>query len=88
VINSGYTGTVRYMAPEVLMQDKGHYTEKVDIFSAGKVMWFMATGDESHPEVWPGAAHDMFSSRTWCFWWLMTCWLGALSALGVCHTSP
>jgi len=43
VINTGYTGTVRYMAPEVLTQRKGHYTEKADIYSAALVMYYIAT---------------------------------------------
>mmetsp|Transcript_33605 Transcript_33605/g.65571 ORF Transcript_33605/g.65571 Transcript_33605/m.65571 type:complete len:316 (+) Transcript_33605:247-1194(+) len=44
VINTGYTGTVRYMAPEVLTQRKGHYTEKADIYSAGLIIWYIASG--------------------------------------------
>jgi len=44
VVNTGYTGTVRYMAPEVLTQRKGHYTEKADIYGAGLIMWYIATG--------------------------------------------
>mmetsp|Transcript_4574 Transcript_4574/g.11109 ORF Transcript_4574/g.11109 Transcript_4574/m.11109 type:complete len:319 (-) Transcript_4574:130-1086(-) len=45
VVNTGYTGTVRYMAPEVLTQRKGHYTEKADIYSAGLIMWYIASGE-------------------------------------------
>mmetsp|Transcript_604 Transcript_604/g.1419 ORF Transcript_604/g.1419 Transcript_604/m.1419 type:complete len:138 (+) Transcript_604:494-907(+) len=40
----GYTGTVRYMAPEVFACVKGHYTEKADIYSAAIIMWYIATG--------------------------------------------
>jgi len=44
VNHTGYTGTVRYMAPEVFSCNKGHYTEKADIYSAAIIMWFVATG--------------------------------------------
>jgi len=44
--HSGYTGTVRYMAPEVLTQKKGHYTEKADVYGAGLIMWYIATGTQ------------------------------------------
>lgn len=32
------------MAPEVLIQDVGHYTESADIYSAGLIMWYIAAG--------------------------------------------
>jgi serine/threonine protein kinase len=43
-IHTGYTGTERYMAPEVLTQTVGHYTESADIYSAGLIMCYIATG--------------------------------------------
>ena len=41
--HKGKTGTKRYMAPEVISQYQGHYTEKCDIYSASIVMWYIAT---------------------------------------------
>jgi serine/threonine protein kinase len=40
---TGKTGTFRYMAPEVFLDDP-HYTEAVDIFSAAMLMWYFVTG--------------------------------------------
>jgi sterile alpha motif and leucine zipper-containing kinase AZK len=48
-IHTGYTGTVRYMAPEVFTQNIGHYTESADIYSAGLIMWYIATGRRPEP---------------------------------------
>mmetsp|Transcript_18065 Transcript_18065/g.40995 ORF Transcript_18065/g.40995 Transcript_18065/m.40995 type:complete len:337 (-) Transcript_18065:127-1137(-) len=44
VKHHGHTGTLRYMAPEVLSQRLGNYNEKADIYSASLVLWYMATG--------------------------------------------
>eukprot|EP00961_Rhodomonas_salina_P159535 2148325-Rhodomonas_salina.3 len=57
VNHTGYTGTVRYMAPEVFTCVKGHYTEKADIYSAAIIMWYIATGQRpllhgKHDLVW------------------------------------
>lgn len=41
-IHKGYTGTLRYMAPEVRLVRTGNYTEKVDIYSASLIMWYIA----------------------------------------------
>eukprot|EP00960_Hanusia_phi_P046243 757718-Hanusia_phi.AAC.1 len=41
--HKGYTGTVRYMAPEVLCQKQGNYNEKADIYSASLILWYIAT---------------------------------------------
>ena len=41
--HAGNTGTYRYMAPEVICQQAGHYTEQCDIYSAAIVMWYIAT---------------------------------------------
>ena len=40
---TGKTGSFRYMAPEVFL-DNPHYNESVDIYSAAMLMWFMVTG--------------------------------------------
>jgi serine/threonine protein kinase len=40
---TGKTGTFRYMAPEVFLEDP-HYTEAVDIFSAAMLMWYFVMG--------------------------------------------
>jgi len=45
---TGKTGTLRYMAPEVLnVNERGQsvYDDKVDIYSASMVMWFMCMGE-------------------------------------------
>ncbi len=40
---TGQTGSLRYMAPEVFQHDPT-YDEKVDLYSAGMILWFIATG--------------------------------------------
>mmetsp|Transcript_14681 Transcript_14681/g.29445 ORF Transcript_14681/g.29445 Transcript_14681/m.29445 type:complete len:640 (+) Transcript_14681:259-2178(+) len=40
---TGVTGTLRYMAPEVVRHE--HYDEKVDVYSFGLVLWYMCTGE-------------------------------------------
>jgi len=40
---TGVTGTLRYMAPEVVRSES--YNEKVDIYSYGFVLWYMCTGE-------------------------------------------
>jgi serine/threonine protein kinase len=45
--HKGYTGTVRYMAPEVISQRTGNYNEKCDIYSASLIMWYIATAQVS-----------------------------------------
>jgi len=46
---TGLTGTVRYMAPEVMLSK--HYNEKVDIYSFGLVAWCMCTGERPYDDV-------------------------------------
>jgi len=46
---TGRTGTMRYMAPEVMMMESdgcSSYDEKVDIYSAACIMWFMCMGEK------------------------------------------
>jgi len=40
---TGETGTLRYMAPEVVRHED--YDEKVDVYSFGFVLWYMCTGE-------------------------------------------
>ena len=42
--HKGHTGTVRYMAPEVISQRTGNYTEKADIYSAALIVCYIGTG--------------------------------------------
>jgi serine/threonine protein kinase len=39
---TGFTGTLIYMAPEVALRQA--YTEKVDIYSFGMILWQMTSG--------------------------------------------
>eukprot|EP00802_Teleaulax_amphioxeia_P009250 Tamp_09266.p1 GENE.Tamp_09266~~Tamp_09266.p1 ORF type:complete len:503 (+),score=58.06 Tamp_09266:207-1511(+) len=41
---TGKTGSFRYMAPEVMMEH-AQYADKVDVFSATMVMWYMLIGE-------------------------------------------
>ena len=47
--HKGYTGTVRYMAPEVISCQTGNYTEKCDIYSASLILWYIATCQRPPP---------------------------------------
>jgi len=40
----GHVGTRRYMAPEIAHQITSSYTEKADIYSAGLIIYFIASG--------------------------------------------
>ncbi len=40
---SGKTGSFRYMSPEVML-DKSKYTDKVDVYSAAMVLWYVFMG--------------------------------------------
>jgi len=40
---TGYTGTLAYMAPEVALNQP--YSEKVDIYSFGMILWQMLSGE-------------------------------------------
>jgi len=51
---TGKTGTLRYMAPEVLdIDEEGDsvYDEKVDIYSAAMIIWFMAIGERPYGDL-------------------------------------
>mmetsp|Transcript_6968 Transcript_6968/g.13820 ORF Transcript_6968/g.13820 Transcript_6968/m.13820 type:complete len:419 (+) Transcript_6968:309-1565(+) len=47
---TGKTGSMRYMAPEVFL-DNPQYDEKVDIYSCGLIMWYMALGERPFDRV-------------------------------------
>mmetsp|Transcript_27325 Transcript_27325/g.42696 ORF Transcript_27325/g.42696 Transcript_27325/m.42696 type:complete len:400 (+) Transcript_27325:524-1723(+) len=47
---TGKTGSMRYMAPEVFL-DNPEYDEKVDIYSCGLIMWYMALGERPFDRV-------------------------------------
>lgn len=47
--HKGHTGTVRYMAPEIISQRTGNYNEKADIYSAALIIWYIASG--RRPEI-------------------------------------
>lgn len=47
---TGKTGSMRYMAPEVFLDDP-HYDEKVDIYSTGLIMWYMTLGERPFDRV-------------------------------------
>jgi len=47
---TGKTGSMRYMAPEVF-QDDPLYDEKVDIYSTGLIMWYIAVGERPFDRV-------------------------------------
>jgi len=44
VLHKGSTGTLRWMAPEVVGNEYKDYTEKADIYSAGLIAYYMLTG--------------------------------------------
>lgn len=47
---TGLTGTLRYMAPEVMLLDAdgfSSYDEKVDVYSAASIVWYLCMGE--HP---------------------------------------
>lgn len=47
---TGKTGSMRYMAPEVF-QDDPNYDEKVDIYSTGLILWYIALGERPFDRV-------------------------------------
>ncbi|XP_042424819.1 uncharacterized protein LOC122012371 [Zingiber officinale] len=55
LVSSGMQGIVPWMAPELLRGKDAHYTEKVDVFSFGIVMWELITGDEPFKDMHYGA---------------------------------
>ena len=61
------TGTLKYMAPE-LIQERTDYNEKVDVFSFGVLIFYMLTGGEypkiTLPEVAAGNKADIPSVFT------------------------
>mmetsp|Transcript_19571 Transcript_19571/g.44775 ORF Transcript_19571/g.44775 Transcript_19571/m.44775 type:complete len:416 (+) Transcript_19571:120-1367(+) len=47
---TGKTGSMRYMAPEVFL-DNPQYDEKVDIYSCGFIMWYITLGERPFDKV-------------------------------------
>ncbi len=58
-VASTLAGTVTHMAPEVLMEQP--YTNKVDVYSFGMVLYHMATGHSPFSEIEGGPLRIMFS---------------------------
>lgn len=48
---SGCTGTLRYMAPEVIFNEGEDYDLKIDIYSLALVFWFILTGKIPYAEL-------------------------------------
>jgi len=51
---TGLTGTLRYMAPEVMKPARdgsSKYDEKVDIYSAAQIVWYMCMGEQPFGEL-------------------------------------
>ncbi|GLJ04699.1 hypothetical protein SUGI_0001520 [Cryptomeria japonica] len=48
LVSGGVRGTLPWMAPELLSEEKGMVTEKVDVYSFGIVMWELLTGEEPY----------------------------------------
>lgn len=40
MLNKGHTGTLRYMAPELVAKATAHYNEKADIYSSAIIIWY------------------------------------------------
>lgn len=59
---TGKTGTMRYMAPEVVKSEP-HYNEKVDIYSMAMIIWFICHGVRPFEGVQPELVADLTSSR-------------------------
>ncbi|THU57180.1 hypothetical protein C4D60_Mb03t00790 [Musa balbisiana] len=55
LMSGGMQGTLRWMAPELLSGKDNKYTEKVDVFSFGIVMWELITGEEPYGDMHYGA---------------------------------
>jgi len=59
---TGKTGTMRYMAPEVVRSEP-HYDEKVDIYSMAMIFWFICHGQRPFEGVQPELVADLTSAR-------------------------
>ncbi|CAL9170257.1 unnamed protein product [Musa hybrid cultivar] len=55
LMSGGMQGTLPWMAPELLSGKDNRYTEKVDVFSFGIVMWELITGEEPYGDMHYGA---------------------------------
>ena len=59
---TGETGTLRYMAPEVVLSKP--YTEKVDTYSFGIVVWTMATNTVAFAALTAGRSNKQTNKQT------------------------
>lgn len=48
---SGCTGTLRYMAPEIIFNNGEDYDLKIDIYSLALNFWFICTGKIPYSEL-------------------------------------
>ncbi|KAG6467989.1 uncharacterized protein LOC122033636 [Zingiber officinale] len=55
LMSGGMRGTLPWMAPELLGGKENKYSEMVDVFSFGIVMWELITGDEPYRDMHYGA---------------------------------
>ncbi|WOL19068.1 hypothetical protein Cni_G27865 [Canna indica] len=55
LMSGGMRGTLPWMAPELLGGKENKYTEKIDVFSFGIVMWELFTGREPYGDMHYGA---------------------------------
>mmetsp|Transcript_9277 Transcript_9277/g.23168 ORF Transcript_9277/g.23168 Transcript_9277/m.23168 type:complete len:439 (-) Transcript_9277:250-1566(-) len=59
---TGKTGTMRYMAPEVVRSEP-YYDEKVDIYSMGMIFWYICHGVRPFEGVQPDLVAELTSQR-------------------------
>ena len=59
--HTGMQGTPAYMAPEVVVQHRGSYSSKVDVYSLGVLLWAMWTGAVPYDDV-PGSVYQMLKA--------------------------
>lgn len=59
----GFTGTYRWMAPEMIKEK--HHTKKVDVYSFGIVLWELLTGKTPFDNMTPEQAAYAVSHKVW-----------------------
>ena len=63
----GFTGTYRWMAPEMIKEK--HHTKKVDVYSFGIVLWELLTALIPFDNMTPEQAAFAVSQKV-CTWWI------------------